>query len=66
MKQGKILAVGLLLLAFALFFMMRPVREKACPLSKKVLAADIQGRCTEFGGVVNKEGRCVCPGDEGL
>lgn len=60
MKQSKFLAVGLLVLAFALFFMMRPVREKACPLSKKVLAADIQEDCRKQGGVV-KDGMCTCP-----
>jgi len=60
MKQGKILAVGLLLLAFALFFMMRPVREKACPLSKAATTADIQDDCRKQGGVV-KDGMCTCP-----
>ena len=60
MKQGKILAVGLLLLAFALFFMMRPVREKACPLSKAARTIEIQDDCRKQGGVV-KDGMCTCP-----
>lgn len=60
MKQGKVIAVGLLVLAFALFFMMRPVREKACPLSKAAATADIQDDCRKQGGVV-KDGMCTCP-----
>jgi hypothetical protein len=60
-KQGKLIAIGLVLLAFVVFFMTRPVREKACPLTKD-LANDPEfaTKCTEVGAVV-KDGKCTCP-----
>lgn len=61
MKQGKLLAVIGLLLVFALFFVMRPVREKACPLTNVNLAMDQDfiSKCSALGGVV-KDGKCTC------
>jgi hypothetical protein len=62
MKQGKLFAIGLVLLAFVVFFGMRPVREKACPLTKANLANDPEfaAKCRELGRVV-KDGTCTCP-----
>jgi|LakMenE01Jun11ns_1017448.scaffolds.fasta_scaffold9123274_2 hypothetical protein len=62
MKRGKILAVLLLVVAFALFFGMRPVRERACPLAQAAIASDpaFVARCADTGGVV-KDGTCTCP-----
>lgn len=62
MKQGKLLAIGFLVLAFVVFFMTRPVREKACPLTQKSLANDPEliNKCAVLGGVL-KDGTCTCP-----
>jgi hypothetical protein len=62
MKQGKLFAIGAVLIAFVLFFAMRPVREKACPLTKANLANDplFAAKCAELGKVV-KNGECICP-----
>ena len=60
MKKDKVFAIGLLLLAFVLFFMMRPVREKACPLTKAATTVDIEEDCRKQGGVV-RDGVCTCP-----
>jgi hypothetical protein len=62
MKRQKLLAIGILLVAFALFFAMRPVRERACPLAQAAIASDpaFVARCAETGGVV-KDGTCTCP-----
>lgn len=59
-KQGKIIAIVLVLLAFVVFFMIRPVREKACPLTKAATTAAVQEECTRQGGVL-KDGNCTCP-----
>jgi hypothetical protein len=63
MKQWKVLALLFLVVAFGLFFTMRPVREKACPLTKKNIAKDpdFVSRCAQEGGVVNSAGACTCP-----
>jgi hypothetical protein len=62
MKQAKLFAIGLVFLAFVVFFTMRPLREKACPLTKANLTNDPQFaiQCTEAGAVV-KDGKCTCP-----
>jgi hypothetical protein len=62
MKPQKLVLIGLLIVAFVAFFAMRPVREKACPLTKSALAKDPEliKRCTEEGGVL-KDGKCTCP-----
>ncbi len=62
MKQGKLLAIVFLVLAFVVFFMTRPVREKACPLAQKSLANDpeLVKKCSDLGGVL-KDGGCTCP-----
>jgi hypothetical protein len=62
MKQGKLFAIGVVLLAFVVFFVMRPVREKACPLTGANLAndPDFVRKCTELGKVI-KDGQCTCP-----
>jgi len=60
-RQGKLIAIGLVLLAFVAFFMTRPVREKACPLTKDLSNdVDFTAKCSELGAVV-KDGKCVCP-----
>jgi len=62
MKRQKLILVGLLVVVFIAFFMMRPVREKACPLTKANNGndPDFARHCTETGGVV-KDGKCTCP-----
>lgn len=62
MKQAKLFAIGLVLLAFVVFFTMRPVREKACPLTKANIRndPDFAIKCAEAGAVV-KDGKCTCP-----
>lgn len=60
MKQGKILAIGLVLLAFVLFFTTRPVREKACPLTQAATTASIRADCSRRGGVII-DNMCTCP-----
>ena len=60
MKQAKLFAIGLVLLAFVVFFTTRPVREKACPLTKAAITADVRQDCTNQGGVL-KDGKCTCP-----
>lgn len=62
MKQGKLFAIVGVLFAFVAFFMMRPVREKACPMTTANLNndPDFARHCTEQGGVV-KDGKCTCP-----
>lgn len=61
MKREKLILVGLLILAFVAFFVTRPVRERACPLTALSPAelADLTRRCTELGGVV-VDGKCSC------
>ncbi len=62
MKREKLLAIGILVVAFVLFFAMRPVRERACPLAQAAIASDpaFVARCADTGGVV-KDGTCTCP-----
>lgn len=62
MRRNKLLAIGLLVVAFVLFFVMRPVREKACPLSNKLAGDDpeLKAKCDALGGVI-KDGECTCP-----
>jgi lipopolysaccharide export system protein LptC len=62
MKRQKLILVGLLVVAFVAYFMMRPVREKACPLTTENLNddPDFARHCTETGRVV-KDGKCTCP-----
>ena len=62
MKQQKLLLIGVLVVVFVAYFMMRPVREKACPLTKANLAndPDFASSCTELGAVM-KDGKCTCP-----
>ena len=62
MKQQKLILIGLLVIVFVAYFMSRPVREKACPLTQANLNNDPDfGRhCTELGAVV-VDGKCTCP-----
>jgi hypothetical protein len=62
MKREKLVLIGLLLVAFVAFFMTRPLREKACPLTKSNLANDPEfaTKCVDLGAVV-KDGKCTCP-----
>jgi hypothetical protein len=62
MKREKLFALVGLLIVFALFFTMRPVREKACPLAQANLNndPDFIRRCSAKGGVV-RDGTCTCP-----
>ncbi len=61
MKRNSLLLIGLLVVAFVVFFMTRPVREKACPLSKDLSNdPDFLQKCKETGGVI-KDGKCTCP-----
>lgn len=61
MKQSKLLAIGVLVLAFVVFFLNRPVRERSCPLSKNsaLALARIKALCDEQGGVM-VDGQCTC------
>lgn len=61
MKQQKLLLVGLVVVAFLVFFMMRPVREKACPLRDVTQDPDFKANCDELNGVI-VNGECVCSG----
>ena len=62
MKQQKLILIGLLVVVFVAYFMSRPVREKACPLTQANLNndPDFARHCAELGGVV-KDGKCTCP-----
>lgn len=60
MKQQKLLLIGLLVVAFVAFFMTRPVREKACPLTDMSNDPDFVRHCLDTGGIV-KDGKCTCP-----
>lgn len=59
MKYTKILAVLFVVLLFILFFMNRPVRERACPLASSQTAPNI-AECAALGGTV-VDGVCTCP-----
>jgi len=59
MKYTKILAVLFVILVFILFFMNRPVRERACPLASSQTEPSVV-ECAALGGVV-KDGKCTCP-----
>lgn len=61
MKYTKILAIVFVIVAFAIFFMVQPVREKACPLTQSSpgVTPSVE-ECANFGGVV-KDGECTCP-----
>lgn len=59
MKYSKLFAIVFVVIVFVLFFMNRPVREKACPLTQAALDANA-GDCAKTGGVL-KEGACSCP-----
>jgi hypothetical protein len=61
MKQQKLLLIGLVVVAFVAFFMMRPVREKLCPLRDVTQDADFILKCDELNGTV-VDGQCVCSG----
>jgi large-conductance mechanosensitive channel len=62
MKYTKILAIVFVIVAFAIFFLVQPVREKACPLTKLTSPGVTPSleECANFGGVV-KDGECTCP-----
>jgi hypothetical protein len=62
MKRDKLVLIGLVLLAFVAFFMTRPTREKACPLTNTNLNNDPEFgvKCVELGAVI-KDGKCTCP-----
>jgi len=59
MKYSKLFAIVFVVIVFVLFFMNRPVREKACPLTQAALNANARD-CERTGGVL-KEGACSCP-----
>jgi large-conductance mechanosensitive channel len=58
MKYTKILAIVFVIVAFAIFFISQPVREKACPLTTSETAPTVQN-CADLNGIV-KNGQCVC------
>lgn len=61
MKYTKILAIVFVIVAFTVFFISQPVREKACPLTK--LSPGVSpsaGDCAALGGIL-KDGECTCP-----
>ena len=59
MKYSKLFAIVFVVIVFVLFFMNRPVREKACPLSQAALNAN-SADCQRTGGVF-RDGACACP-----
>lgn len=60
MKYTKILAIVFVIVAFALFFISQPVREKACPLTQSSPGViPSAAECSRLGGVV-KDGECTC------
>ena len=59
MKYSKLFAIVFVVIVFVLFFMNRPVREKACPLTQAALDANA-GDCAKTGGVL-RNGICTCP-----
>ena len=58
MKYTKILAIVFVIVAFTVFFISQPVREKACPLTTSETAPTVQN-CADLNGIV-KNGQCVC------
>jgi len=59
MKYTKILAIVFVIVAFTVFFISQPVREKACPLTQTQTSPNLEN-CSSLGGVI-KDGQCTCP-----
>jgi hypothetical protein len=62
MKYTKILAIVFVIVAFTVFFISQPVREKACPLTNLTSpgVTPSAGDCASLGGIL-KNGECTCP-----
>jgi hypothetical protein len=60
MKYSKLFAIVFVVIVFVLFLRNRPVREKACPLTKDALDTAAQQDCVRTGGVL-KDDKCTCP-----
>lgn len=63
MKRTKLLAIGILVVAFVVFFMTRPTRERACMVVPNATASNdpqLKAKCDEQGGVI-VNGECSCP-----
>ncbi len=63
MKRSKLYAIGLLIATFVLFFVLRPTRERACPVvptGDGTNAPKVKAMCDEQGGNI-VDGECTCP-----
>jgi hypothetical protein len=62
MKYSKLFAIAFVVIVFVLFFMNRPVREKACPLTARNSPESVPSAvdCVRLGGIMDN-GYCACP-----